>query len=458
MANINFIYDNDDFTLETVIDNGVVVNQGQNESLEFRFYFGSFTTGSFVNTLTYGDAVAKPCLLNIERPDGSSSNNVATTAISNSGDVYFKLAVSDWFTEFSGTLKITPKIVDYVNDTITSFGLGSIQILPSSSVAQDTIEDAQYQALLSYITTIANDNLEVIADGDINQLDLVMFSGTVGGSGKIKVKKADIDIISANPEYVVGIALTDALNNETFYIKQRGIIKDVDTTAFEEGKVLVPSATVDGGLIEFDNVNAPKPPKSRMPIAVCIYSHQNHGILIVRPTYFPRMSQVKDVDIDYEQMSQGQGLVWDNTNKKFIAGFSGGVFYDSNLPVVDERFTNLTWFDQSDESIATWVLPTVYWQPYAVSLNQLRFVRTLVDSYGAYSKATKIEILNSGMQLLVQNTDQNFLEPNIIDWYNSWTNYLIPYQFYYVKITFEYLNQDDIIVLDTRIAPFQFIV
>jgi len=461
MANIDFYFDINDFTLETINDNSNVLNQGQTNSIEFRFYFGDYTSGSFVDALSAVNMIDNPCLLNIERPNGTSSNNVATTAIPEATPKYFKLVISDWVTEFSGTLQITTKRFNPITEVEQTFGLATLQILPSAEQSNDTIEDAQYQALLSYLATTGSNRTQVVADGAIDELDLVMFSGTVGGSGKIKVRKATQSgaiNIKDNPEYVYGIAIESASNNQEFYVQTLGVIEDVDTTSFEEGKVLVPSATIDGGLIEFDNVDAPQPPFNRMPIAVCVYSHQNHGILMIRPTFFPRMSQVKDVYIDYDTITQGQGLVWNNNENRFEPGFSGGVFYDDNLPKYDDRFDNLTWFDEGEPGINTWVLPTIYWQPYVVSANQLRFVRYLTDSYGAYREATKIEILNSGMQLLTQTTDPNLVDLNLIDWYNSWTNFLIPYQFYYVRFTFEYENQDGIVVQDVRIAQFQFII
>lgn len=352
MANIDFYYDIDDFTLETINDNGVVLNQGQTDSIEFRFYFGSYATGTFVNSLTSINMIDNPCLLNIERPNGSASNNVATTAITNDlNDLHFRFTLSDWVTEFDGTLEITAKRYNPITEIETTFGIASLNILASASQSSDTIEDAQYQALLSYLATTASNRMQVIADGAIDALDLVMFTGTVGGSGKITVAKASqsgIINIKDNPEYVFGIALTSATNNQEFYVQTEGMVSDVDTSGFEEGKVLVPSATIDGGLIEVDNENAPQSPLNRMPIAAVVYSHQNHGILLVRPTFFPRMNQVKDVYVDYGTITQGQGLVWNNSENRFEPGFSGGVFYDDNLPAEEDRFDNLTYFDEEN--------------------------------------------------------------------------------------------------------------
>lgn len=349
MANIDFYYDINNSTLETIADNSNVLNQGQTDSIEFRFYFGDYTSGSYVDALTNVNMTDNGCLLNIERPNGSSSNNIATSPIYDATPKYFKFTISDWVTQYAGTLEVTAKRYNPITQVEQAFGTASLNVLASSSQSTDTIEDTQYQALVTYLATQGNNRVQVRASGTIDALDLVMFVGTVGGSGKLLVSKASqtgTPNIKDNPEYKFGVALTSATNNQDFYVQTVGLIQDVDTSGFVEGKVLVPSATVDGGLIEADDANAPEAPLNRTPIAAVIYSHQNHGILYVRPTIFPKMSQVKDVYIDNGQLTQGQGLVWNDTNSRFEAGFSGGVFYDDNLPAEADRFDNLTYFDE----------------------------------------------------------------------------------------------------------------
>jgi len=348
MANIDFYYDINNFTLETIADNSNVLNQGQTDSIEFRFYFGDYTSGSYVDALTNANMTDNGCLLNIERPNGSSSNNIATSPIYSATPKYFKFTITDWVTQYSGTLKVTAKRYNPVTQVEQTFGIANLNILSSSSQSTDTIEDTQYQALVSYLSTASN-KIEVRASGTIDALDLVMFVGTVGASGKLLVSKASqtgTPNIKDNPEYKFGIALTSATNNQDFYVQTVGIVDKVNTSGFTEGSILVPSATVDGELIEATDANAPQAPLNRTPIAAVIYSHQNQGILYVRPTIFPKMSQVKDVYIDYGSIGQGQSLVWDTSEARFKAGFSGGVFYDDNLPAEADRFNNLTYFDE----------------------------------------------------------------------------------------------------------------
>jgi hypothetical protein len=106
--------------------------------------------------------------------------------------------------------------------------------------------------------------------------------------------------------------------------------------------VLVPSATIAGGLIEVDNASAPVAPYNRMPISVVIYSHQNNGIIFVRPTFFPKMSQVQDVDLT--NIENNKVLSW--SGEKFVAKNMSGVYYNNDVPAVEDRFVNLTYFDE----------------------------------------------------------------------------------------------------------------
>ena len=356
MPNIDITYDNNDYTRETIADNGNVLNQGQTDSIELRFYFSNFSTdinGNIVETdaLTETNMVNNYCVLNIERPDGSSSNNIATAAITTATPKYFRFVISDWVTAISGIVTITAKRIDTVNSSEQAYGEATLTVNASASQSSDTIEDTQYNALLDTISTSNFNTLGVRASGSISALDLVMFTGTVGSSGKLLVQKASQSgtiNIKNHPERKLGIALTDAENNEDFNVQITGIIDNVDTSGFTEGKILVPSATVDGGLIEIDDSNAPQAPLNRTPIAVTIYSHQNQGILWVKQIRFPKLSQVKDVYIDYGSIGQGQTLVWDTSEARFKTGFSGGVFYDDNLPAEADRFNNLTYFDEEN--------------------------------------------------------------------------------------------------------------
>ena len=348
--NFQFFYDTDDNTLELIETNGNVLVQGQANSVEFQFFFKSYDTNQ---TLSLNDMFQKTCLLNIERPDGVSSNNVLTTPVVDDGDFYYKLIINDFVTASNGFLKITPKLFDTVNEITTTFGLATLNILESASISQSTIEDLQYQAILDFLTNLPIDKYECVADGTIGKLDLVMIVGTQ--NGKLLVKQAGTVVnngvvsgINQNPEAVLGIALNNAINNQNVTVFTRGILTGVDTSMYQEGKTLIPHEGIAGRLIEIDNVtpvNSPVPvaPKNRMPIAISLFSHATNGILFVRPTFFPTMSQVQDVDMS--GIETNNVLAWDG--QKFVAQYMSGVYYNDDVPPVEDRFQNLTYFDEA---------------------------------------------------------------------------------------------------------------
>lgn len=340
MPNIDFLYDTADNTLETIIDNGVVLNQGQTNSISFRFFFKDYDQNI---PFTNSDILSLGCLINIQRPDGTSSNNVITSP--NTEDTCYNLVISDWVTAKSGTLTITAKLYNAATEVTTTFGAATLQIVASASVSQDTIEDAQYQALLDSLAELQSQietrRYTVRASEDIAAGDLVTFAGTTGASGKILVAKARASgnfNINTNPEYIFGIAIEAIANNQEGEVQTNGLINNINTNSYTEGAILYPDLQNAGKL-----TNTPAlPPNNRMPIAVTIYKHQNHGILIVRPTFWPTMSQIKDVDTS--GILTGQTLKWNGT--KFVAGYSSGVFYDGNLPSQAELVDYMTWFDE----------------------------------------------------------------------------------------------------------------
>lgn len=190
------------------------------------------------------------------------------------------------------------------------------------------------------------DVLQVVYDETIAAGDLLQFAGTVGGSGKLKVKKtrnSGEDSIQTHPEYIVGIALESGTQNQTKEIMTNGIYIGLDTSDYTEGAILYADPSVNGGLTN----TQPTPPQNRSKLAVTIYSHQNNGIIIFRPSFDPDMSHIQDVDLT--GLQNGYVLKYDSTNKVFKPGLSQGIFYDDDVPDIEDRYPNLTWFNESEE-------------------------------------------------------------------------------------------------------------
>jgi len=344
MPNIDFYYDTADNTLETIVDSGFIINQGQANSLTFRFFFKDYDNNIPFTVL---DIVNNQCLINIQRPDNTSSNNIVASA--NTSLICYTLNVSDWATGVAGTLKVTAKLFNASNNTTTTFGLATLQVLPSASVSLETIEDQQYQAILDALIDVNSATYVVRATENITAGDLVTFAGTLGASGKILVAKARASgsfNINTNPEYIFGVAKDTIANNQEGRVVTNGLIRDINTNAYLEGAILYPNISVAGGL-----TNTPAiAPNNRMPIAVSIYSHQNQGILIVRPTFFPTMKQIKDVDTTAIATHGSNSVLkynsgaskWEVVDGRLIFG---SIYYNANQPPSQDTFDGMIWLD-----------------------------------------------------------------------------------------------------------------
>ena len=166
----------------------------------------------------------------------------------------------------------------------------------------------------------------------------VMFAGSVGASGRLKIMKAIADGTYL-PAYTIGIATQDIPNGEDGFVTWFGKIRGIDTTGtpygetWADGDILYVSPTTAGYLT---NV-LPEAPNEIITVGVVIYADANVGSLFVRPTWRQSLQTLTDVD-GTPLATTGQTIYWDNTNKYFDfttslllndadkAGFTGSMF------------------------------------------------------------------------------------------------------------------------------------
>lgn len=203
----------------------------------------------------------------------------------------------------------------------------------------------QVSNYLGTLESLAGGGLDILPvryDEEIAKGDLLQFAGTVGGSGKLLVKKTrntGDDSIQVHSEYMVGIALEAGAQNSEHEIMIGGVYIGLDTSGYQEQAILYPDPNNDGKLVDVE----PDAPLNRTKVAVCIYSHQNNGILIYRPTFYPDMAHIQDVDMT--GVSDGDVMKYEASSKTFKPGKAQGVFYNDDLPPEEERYNNLTYFD-----------------------------------------------------------------------------------------------------------------
>ena len=206
---------------------------------------------------------------------------------------------------------------------------------------------SEYTGYLENLSQGALDVLNVRYIEDIEEGDLLQFRGTIGSSGKLLVGKTILDnsedSVQVHPELLVGIALESGSQNEEKDIMIGGVYVGLDTSNYQEQAILYIDPINSGGMTNQE----PNPPKNRNPIAVTIYSHQNNGIIIYRPTFYPDMAHIQDVDLT--GLQNRYVLKYDSATKTWKPGLSQGIFYDDDLPDIEERYPNLTWFNESEE-------------------------------------------------------------------------------------------------------------
>lgn len=148
----------------------------------------------------------------------------------------------------------------------------------------------------------------------------VMFTGTVGASGKLTFGLAVADG-SVPAGYMMGVATQDIADNEFGYVTNFGLVRGFNTTGAPYGEVWV-----DGDLLYFDpaapgtwtNVQ-PSAPSIAVPVAVVINAGGGgSGSIFVRMKVSESLNQLQDVYINGTGTPlAGEVLIYDATQQRW---------------------------------------------------------------------------------------------------------------------------------------------
>lgn len=148
----------------------------------------------------------------------------------------------------------------------------------------------------------------------------VMFTGTVGPSGKLTFGMAVADG-SVLADYMMGVATQDIADNDFGYVTSFGLVRGFNTTGAPYGEVWA-----DGDLLYFDpatpgtwtNVK-PVAPAIDVPVAVVINAVSGgSGSIFVRMTVAEALSRLQDVYINGTGTPlAGQVLIYDATQQRW---------------------------------------------------------------------------------------------------------------------------------------------
>jgi hypothetical protein len=132
----------------------------------------------------------------------------------------------------------------------------------------------------------------------------VMFAGTAGNSGRLKV--APMVANGTYPGYVFfGITAEAIAGGADGFVTSFGKIRGVNTNAYNEGDILWCSPTTAGGL----TATEPTAPNLKLPVAAVV-SKGNNGILMVRWNTGARLRDLHDVESG--SATNGQVLAWNS--------------------------------------------------------------------------------------------------------------------------------------------------
>jgi hypothetical protein len=148
----------------------------------------------------------------------------------------------------------------------------------------------------------------------------VMFTGTVGSSGKLTFGLAVADG-SVLADYMMGVTTQDIADNDFGYVTSFGIVRGFNTTGAPYGQVWA-----DGDLLYFDpaapgtwtNV-APQAPNIDVPVAVVINAGAGgSGSIFVRMTVAESLARLQDVYINGSGMPNDFDiLLYDATQSRW---------------------------------------------------------------------------------------------------------------------------------------------
>lgn len=145
----------------------------------------------------------------------------------------------------------------------------------------------------------------------------VMFTGTVGSSGKLTFGLAVADG-SVSADYMMGAATQDIANNAFGYVTSFGLVRNFNTTGTPYGEIWA-----DGDLLYFDpatpgtwtNVQ-PTAPSINVPVAVVINAASGSGAVFVRMKVSESIDSLQDVYISGTPLA-GEVLIYDATQQRW---------------------------------------------------------------------------------------------------------------------------------------------
>ena len=214
----------------------------------------------------------------------------------------------------------TAKHIEGTPDNITfntaATPVADVEGLLQWNTTEDTLDlsanGVTYQLGQEISPLVRNSTGSTIANGTP-----VMFAGTLGASSRVLITPAIADNTIPS-SYILGTTTEDILNGADGHVTWFGKVRGIDTTGTPYGEtwadqdILYVSPTTAGYLT---NVK-PSAPNAQIFIGVVISAHATTGSYFIRPSWRGGITDLDDVN-GTPLTTDGQILVWDNTNQYF---------------------------------------------------------------------------------------------------------------------------------------------
>jgi hypothetical protein len=162
----------------------------------------------------------------------------------------------------------------------------------------------------------------------------VMFAGSVGASGRIKV--APMVANGTLPGYVFfGVTNQAILGGQDGYVSVFGKIRGVNTSAYVDGDILWCDPVVPGGFTKIE----PQAPNLKLAVAAVIRAG-NNGTIFVRWTTGARLQDLHDVEANGSK-ANGDVLSWNSINQRWEAkpGGSASSIIAESSQIISQNYT-----------------------------------------------------------------------------------------------------------------------
>ena len=185
-------------------------------------------------------------------------------------------------------------------------------VMRGGNVVQQIGEEQYY--------TVRNETGSTIANGTP-----VMANGVTAGSGRITVTPA-IANGSIDELRFIGLTTESITSGINGYVTSFGYVRGLDTRGtpygetWVEGDIIYVSPTTAGYLTNVE----PTAPNLKIVVAIVIVRNQTSGVLFVRPTAYPHITHLSDVNIS--SPTSGQVLTYDGNYWYNATGIGGGNF------------------------------------------------------------------------------------------------------------------------------------